>query len=985
VDGETPWQAAEDMLTHATDALDSAETAADFVTKSQLEFDRFLNDLRAIHWVAKFYRQKTQAATLGLEFLYTSDLEKLHSCLAELEHSVETYRQLASLTASTYMDCAGRHDSGRRYPYPAPETLVWSDVLPKFEQELARLKANVQILYRVRQALPALERGYPVVPIRAVDANQEVFTVSLGAGKYNDRPDILEGIPRELLGLNSIRFDWSPPRPAVAIPFIATEPVKAFICVPDGEAPPRDWEHYPCSAAPFPEAPGQWFWKDFPAGESTITLDRRSIVLAGFTRKTAVLLPESQRRIQTNLLTAELDETILAQKTESTKPESSAASKNTELDVLSEPSHDLFFQYMLKAAQSQFDQRKKDAQAALESVDAVKNRQQDLKTKYQSIVESFPEKTPLNAEISGIISCQGYRIEKLSFESRPNHHVTANLYLPSAGNAPFPGILFVCGHEPTAKAGEAYQSACILLVKNGFAVLSVDPICQGERYQSLLAADKPATRGGTTDHTLLDVGSLLVGRDVAGYELWDNIRALDYLCGRSEVDPQRIGLTGNSGGGTQTMFLMAWDDRIAVAAPSCFITGQETVFPTIGPQDGCQLWHNEGPLGIDHADYIAMRAPKPTKILAAEQDFFDIRGTRKVFGEAQKIYSLLGSPDAVEMFSYDDKHGFSKPRREQAVQWMRRWFYNDSSPVNESEPILKTEKELRVTKTGQVLSSWPDERSLVDMNLECAWQLAAGRKQFQADHTPDQALETVKRLLGLPDPIPPTQTRKVAVLDRIGYTVEKWILTADSQVPLPSLLFMPGKRSHKMPAVLYVDSRGKAVEADRNGMIEQLVRQGKIVLTVDLRGYGETLDDPAESKNDPKHWNAEYRNAGMGFYIGYPLVGQRTADILMAFDVLSKLEAVDAGAIQLIAYGQASVPALHAAAIGKGFCSVTLRQAIPTWLDAVKYPLVHDLMGIVVPEALRYYDLPDLQAWIAPAPVVYENPVALKNEIQLYR
>jgi len=397
------------------------------------------------------------------------------------------------------------------------------------------------------------------------------------------------------------------------------------------------------------------------------------------------------------------------------------------------------------------------------------------------------------------------------------------------------------------------------------------------------------------------------------------------------------------------------------------------------------LLHNEGPLGIDHADYIAMRAPKPPKILSAEKDFFDIRGTRKVFEEAQKVYSLLGAPDAIEMFSYNDEHGFSKPRREQAVQWMRRWFYKDNSPVTESEPILKTEKELYVTKTGQVLSTWPDERSIADLNLECAWQLSANRKQYQAQNTPEQCLNTVQRLLGLPVPLPKAEIRKVGTLERIGYRIEKWILDCPSQVPLPALLFTPETSSGKMPAVLYVDSRGKAVEAGHQGVLEQLVRQGHVVLAVDVRGFGETLDDPSDEKNPSKHWNAEYRNASMGFYTGYSLVGQRTADILMAYDVLSQLESVDTENIRLIAYGQASVAALHAAAIQKCFAQITLREAIPTWMDLLKNPMVHDMLGLVVPEALNYYDLPDLQEWSKPAEVIYENPVVLKNEIHLYR
>ncbi len=148
-------------------------------------------------------------------------------------------------------------------------------------------------------------------------------------------------------------------------------------------------------------------------------------------------------------------------------------------------------------------------------------------------------------------------------------------------------MLLPCGHSDNGKAYEDYQRACILLAKNGMAVLCYDPIGQGERFQRLDAQGKPVIRG-TTEHTMAGIGALLVGRQLASYRIWDGLRALDYLASRPEVDPDRLGCTGNSGGGTLTAYLMALDDRIAVAAPSCYITSLERLFATIGPQDAEQ-------------------------------------------------------------------------------------------------------------------------------------------------------------------------------------------------------------------------------------------------------------------------------------------------------------------------------------------------------------------------------------------------------------
>src|SRR5207237_3992482 len=151
-----------------------------------------------------------------------------------------------------------------------------------------------------------------------------------------------------------------------------------------------------------------------------------------------------------------------------------------------------------------------------------------------------------------------------------------------------------------------------LLAKNGLAVLSYDPIGQGERVQLLDRMGKPAVKGSTTEHTLTGIGALLVGRETASYRVWDGIRSLDYLTSRSEIDPKRLGCTGNSGGGTMTAYLMALDERIVAAVPSCYITSLERLFATIGPQDAEQNITGQVAFGMEHADYLTMRAQQAT-------------------------------------------------------------------------------------------------------------------------------------------------------------------------------------------------------------------------------------------------------------------------------------------------------------------------------------------------------------------------------------
>ncbi len=192
----------------------------------------------------------------------------------------------------------------------------------------------------------------------------------------------------------------------------------------------------------------------------------------------------------------------------------------------------------------------------------------------------LPARSPLNPRIVGRQSRDGYRIEKVIFESQPRHYVTAILYLPDA-RPPYPGVLVPCGHSVNGKARDLYQRMPILLAKNGMAALCYDPIDQGERHQLLTPEGKPRAASSTLGHSLLGVGSILLGRNTATFRIWDGMRAIDYLQSRPEIDPARIGCTGISGGGTLTSYLMALDDRNVAAAPGCYLTTMRRLMTTI--------------------------------------------------------------------------------------------------------------------------------------------------------------------------------------------------------------------------------------------------------------------------------------------------------------------------------------------------------------------------------------------------------------------
>ncbi|MGC8794471.1 MAG: alpha/beta hydrolase family protein, partial [Bryobacteraceae bacterium] len=326
----------------------------------------------------------------------------------------------------------------------------------------------------------------------------------------------------------------------------------------------------------------------------------------------------------------------------------------------------------LTAIARQCWERRAQAIASIATPAQVAERQAYIRNKVLEALGGFPEKTPLNPRITGTLEGDGYRVEKLIFESLPRFYVTANVYVPTRREPPYPAVLGTAGHSAAGKAYPAYQRVWISLARRGILVLAYDPPGQGERMEYLDPVTGKPRFGPTDQHTMAGIQCLLTGTNFARYELWDGVRAVDYLLTRRDVDPTRIGVIGNSGGGTQTAYLQVVEPRLAVAAPSCYITSWEKLWSEPGPQDAEQNFASFLADGLDIADFLIAFAPKPLKVMAAIRDFFPIEGARAAYREARRIYEILGAADRIDFFEYDDRHGWSRPRREATYRWLQR-------------------------------------------------------------------------------------------------------------------------------------------------------------------------------------------------------------------------------------------------------------------------------------------------------------------------
>lgn len=630
--------------------------------------------------------------------------------------------------------------------------------------------------------------------------------------------------------------------------------------------------------------------------------------------------------------------------------------------------------YLRRQVQEEFENWKGEYERR-KKPEQITEYQKCLREKFIEAIGGLPERTALNPRITGVIHRDGYKVEKVIFESQPKHYVSAVLFLPDSQihKPPYPGVLIPCGHAQKAKGHPTYQTMGALLALNGMAALVFDPIDQGERSQ--LPEYWPKL-WGVEAHNMIGVGSILLGRNTASFEIWDGMRGIDYLQSRPEVDPKRIGCTGNSGGGTQTSYLMALDDRIIAAAPSCYITNFYERLLDLGAQDAEQNIFGQLAFGMDHADYLMMRAPTPILICAATKDFFDIRGTWSSFRYAKRLYTRLEFAERIDLLENPAGHNYNRIQRQGVVRWMARWLLKKDEPITEPQIQLLSDEEIQCTPQGMVMLL-EGARSTYDLNRDFENQLANHRKKVWSKTNHNELLNRVRKIAGIrrSAALPKPEVEKLGNINRCGYHIEKLIIKPEYGIYLPALMFVPEQLSSNSP-VLYLHEEGKAKDAAAEGPIEELVKDGRVVLAVDLRGNGETFQ--AEG---PGYFKSYFGSDGEDVYLAYLLgrsyVGMRAEDILVCTNFLRQQHP---NQVYMIAVGGVSVPALHAAAIEPDiFSSVRLVRPLISWSNLIELGRSQNQLANTVHGALTTYDLDNLAATLG-GKLTIEQPLGALGE-----
>lgn len=626
--------------------------------------------------------------------------------------------------------------------------------------------------------------------------------------------------------------------------------------------------------------------------------------------------------------------------------------------------------YLRELAQHSYLARNREL-AKLIAAPAIRARQKWVRQTFWKLAGGQPEPTPLNTRTLGTIEREGYRIEKILYESVPQFHVPANLYIPTSGKAPYPGILFQMGHSFNGKAADTYQRCCQGLARLGFLVLAFDPMGQGERiYYPGSSLQRTRLKSSDDEHTTPGKQMLLLGSACTRLQVWDAIRSLDYLAAHPLVDPKRLASTGQSGGATLTMLLAAADDRLAAAAVMSGNTENVACAnfnPPGSTDDAEQDLVGGGPLGFDRWDLLYPLAPKPLLLGVSAKDFFGtyspsyLTNGWEEYGKLRAVYEKLGAGGRIAWTETPLPHGLSYDSRLAVYNFFSRWLKAESKEIGEEPPLeLEGDETLWVAPSGSVVKSFGGKTP---------FQLNKDRA-IERSPAPLDSLLVVRR---------PDSSLRATVLRSVpsrGLNIEALEVNSDSKVWVPAWLFLPRQIDPNKPIVLVLDPAGRNGGWQEGGLYQSMALQGYPVCVADLRGVGDLA--PEFGRGSPHYARSheeEENYAWASLILGAPMLGQRVTDILALVQALVNYPPLSGRKIRVAAQAKMTVPAVFAAALGPRVDSLYLSGGLVSFRNIVDSENYSHSFANFVPGLLRHTDLPEVIARLAPRPVTLAGTV----------
>ncbi len=608
------------------------------------------------------------------------------------------------------------------------------------------------------------------------------------------------------------------------------------------------------------------------------------------------------------------------------------------------------------------------AAARRQRLEALRTRadaERYVKTVRRRVLNLFgplPARTPLHLRVTGVLERGPYRVEKILFESRPGLLVTANVYVPTAPppRGGYPAVLGLCGHSENGKAYTEYQGFSQALARQGFVALILDPLGQGERMQLPHRHGSPVANS-CDEHNLYGKQLGLAGEWFGTWRAWDGIRALDVLLARPDVDRSRVGVTGVSGGGTLTTYMNALDPRFTMAAPGCFVTTYLHNLENELPADSEQIPPGALAAGLEMADFLIARAPRPVLLLTQRQDYFDPRGAFEAYTDLRRVYGLLGAGDRVRVFMGSHGHGYFQDARETMYR-----FFGEHAGVRVSgrEPALKLEPDVNlfVTPRGQVRGV-KGGLPLGAHVAGCAQAAARGRRPLQGD--PLQRV--VQDVLQLP---PRSGVPHYRVLRSTGdndcthHYSTFWSFAVESEPGIQAILQVwdpQNPMTASQPHFAFPRERELTlflphISSRADVLGDAVPAKPPLLYSLDVRGMGKSVPLVGKCEDFLYGYGNDYMHTSYALMLNENVLGRRVHDVLATLDLL---QAQGTERVHLIGRGLGAMLAAYAALLHPLVHRVTLKNALRSYAELAGAPQVSWPLSFLPHGVLRAFDLPD--------------------------
>lgn len=581
-------------------------------------------------------------------------------------------------------------------------------------------------------------------------------------------------------------------------------------------------------------------------------------------------------------------------------------------------------------------------------------RKQFLEMMGLADIPALDEHLPVSVTVTGVVERSGYRIEKLHFESIPGLHVTANLYVPANIERRAPGVLYVCGHAANQKVH--YQAHPRRFAQLGFVCLIVETIQLGEAT---------GYHHGCYREGWFHWYSL--GYTPAGIELLNGIRALDLLSQRPEVDPNRLGVTGISGGGAASWWIAAGDPRVKAAAPVC---GTATLYShihdrTIDGHCDCMWWINT--YRWDLADVGALVAPRPLLIASADRDgIFTIESIRTVHAQLARLYRKLGAPQNLMLVETPGGHSYHQLSRTAIFSWFMSHLQGQRIPPDRIGDIDDSPEHQESLETLRVYVSRPPPGNRVPTIHE----------NFVAPAKPPQILSPDDLRSGRSRVVSQLRAKTFGAFPRTSPELDlqiefeyedgnergfRFAFTSEEGWRLHGRSWSPKNIETPMPVLVAPRLAGER-RNDTRSFLSTIEFNGARI-EFEPRGTGET------EWGEELNWHVRRASA----WTGRTIASMRVWDTLRALEAVRSMPGIRGGQVSLAGRGEGAAFVLYAALLDSGLENVFL-QSPPQTQNA---PSQKDGRGpaIEMLYCLRITDLAHVTAMLFPTRVILAGDI----------